>query len=106
METPKLGRLVEGNPGRDAVHVAIAPVEAGEDLEPGEGVGVADDGKAYNAFAHGIKYLGVVDPFIDECVVRKGQVFWLCLHPGAITSLRHVWSHSAFQVKVPEVANG
>ena len=105
MEAPKLGELVAGPAGRDAVHVAIAPVEAGEGLEPGEPVGLALDGKAYNAYASGVEPLGIVDPFLDFGV-KQGQRFFLCLYPGTITSLRHVWTHPAFQVKVPEVANG
>lgn len=106
MEAPKLGELVTGPAGRDAVHVAVAPVEAGEELLSGEEVGVDIDGKAYNAFARGIKPLGIVDPFLLSCKVMPSQRFWLCLYPGTVTSLRHVWSHPAFQVKVPEVSNG
>lgn len=38
MEQPKLGQLVTGEAYRDAVHVAVAPVEAAEPLHPGDHV--------------------------------------------------------------------
>ena len=105
MEVPKLGELITGPAGRDAVHVAVMPVDAGEPLEPGEWVGVMLNGKAYNAYAHGIELLGIVDPFL-EIGVNTGERFYLCLLPGTVTSLRHVWTHPGLVVKVPEVANG
>lgn len=95
MEAPKLGRLVEGNLGRDAVHVAIVPVEAGQELWPGGHTGIGEDGLAYNALMRNVKAVGIVDPFLATSV-DKGQRFYLCLFPGTITSLRHVWSHPAF----------
>jgi hypothetical protein len=37
---PKLGRLIGGdNVQRDAVHIAVAPVIAGETLKPGTRIG-------------------------------------------------------------------
>ncbi len=85
-----LGKLVDGDPGRDAVHIAVAPAEAGEPLKPGTHVGIGHDGRAYPL---GVFAIGVVDPFLRTKVVRSGQRFWLLLYPGTITSLRHEWTH-------------
>lgn len=87
----KLGELITGQECRDAILIAVAPIVAGEDLQPGQHVRVEDG----NAFASNESAVGVVDPFLREWV-RSGQQFWLCLYPRTITSLRHEWSHPAF----------
>lgn len=94
-DTLKLGNLVspENYGKRDAVHVAVAAVEAGENLKPGNHVGLSADGKA--VIKAGI---GIVDPFL-KVNVKKGDKFWLYLYPGSITSLEHKWSHPAFSEK-------
>lgn len=88
-----LGQLIDGEGSRDAVHVAIAPMIAGERLTPGQHIGISDDGKASAAASH----IGVVDPFLTS-EVQAGSKFCLCLYPGTIKSLRHVWTHPAFPV--------
>ncbi len=88
-----LGSIIDEHAGRDAIHVAVEPVEAGQILAPGIPV-LLKDGKAYRAF--GDEGIGVVDPFIKN-YVGEGQRFWLLLNPRTITSLRHVWSHPAFE---------
>lgn len=92
-ETPNIGHLIEGQAFRDAIHVAVAPVEAGEDLPPGQRVAL-HSGKAYADVWE--KCIGIVDPFLKE-LVQKGERFWLFLYPGSIESLRHVWTHPAFK---------
>lgn len=90
-----LGTIIGNSEGRDAIHLAVEPVEAGERLKRGEHVYLRD-GKAYgNTGATGLNLLGIVDPFIDDAV-QKGQRFWLVVYPRQITSLRHVWTHPAF----------
>lgn len=88
---PKLGKIVRGNPRRDAIHVAVIAVEAGQLLPPGAHVGRMPDG----AFGQQKDCLGVVDPFLVEDV-KKGQHFWLFLYPNTVTSLRHHWAHPGF----------
>lgn len=88
MSDVTLGKLVEGNPGRDAIHLAVVPMVAGEWLKRGFRVRI-EDGKAFAGVEGSI---GIVDPFLIADV-REGQTFWLCLYPKTITSLRHVWEH-------------
>lgn len=93
-----LGTIINAGEKRDAIHLAVEPVIAGEDLFPGEHIGLVDG----NAFRHNgdsldskIKLLGIVDPFLDM-PVAKGERFWLIVYPRQITSLRHVWAHPDF----------
>lgn len=85
--------------GRDAVHVAVVSVTAGEPMRPGEHV-MLEDAKAdplVAIFADvGEETIGIVDPFLER-KVKKGQRFWLYLYPRTITSLRHNWTHPAFE---------
>jgi len=85
-----LGTVIGESERRDAIHLAVEPVIAGERLYCGQHVGILD-GKA-NTKA---KHVGVVDPFLKEGV-EIGQRFWLVVYPRTITSLRHVWSHPDF----------
>lgn len=94
MESPKLGQLITDFQQKDAVHFAIAPVTAYEDLLPGEDIGFTTSsqeivGKTAN------KKLGIVDPFL-RVKVKKGERFWMYLYPNTITSLRHDWEHPSF----------
>jgi hypothetical protein len=89
----------DGKEGRDAIHIAITPMVAGERLVPGQRVTMrADPGARFTAVpASGDKGIGIVDPFLDlNTVIWPGDRFWLFLHPGSITSLRHEWTHPAF----------
>ncbi len=88
----QLGQIITTEQQRDAVHIAVAPVEAATRLLPGYPVELDASGRAVMAKERGI---GVVDPFL-EIGVPKGGRFWLFLYPGSITGLRHEWSHPAF----------
>ena len=91
--TPNLGELPPVDAEKDAVHVAVAPVIAGEKLYPGQHI-ILVGGKA-KATQTGI---GIVDPYLTT-PVNEDQPFWLFLYPNTITSLRHDWSHPAFPAK-------
>lgn len=90
MSDLKLGHIIETEQSRDAIHVAVAPVIAGERLPPGAHVNLIH-GKA----ATSSKPIGIVDPFLKRDVM-PGQKFWLFLYPQTVTSLRHEWEHPAF----------
>lgn len=84
-----LGTTIGAAAKRDAIHLAIDPVFAGEQLAPGTRVIVHNRvaRKAIPGFE-----IGIVDPFLTRDVV-PGERFWLVILPRTIQSLRHVWSH-------------
>lgn len=84
--------IPEGS-GRDAIHLAVEPVVAGEVICPNDDI-LVKDGVAYKP-RHGEKALGKADPFAPK-FIPKGTRFWLVIYPRQITSLRHVWSHPDF----------
>lgn len=96
-----LGTIIDEHAGRDAIHLAVEPVIAGEELAPGQHIGVQDG----HAFSDGVKYVGIVDPFLPR-PVRVGERFWLVVFPRTITSLRHVWSHPDFPERVSVTSPG
>lgn len=96
-----LGMIHEYNEHRDAIHLGVEPIEAGESLKASVHIGIGSDGKAYSITKNpDIKPVGIVDPFLSV-TVKKGERFWLVVYPRAITSLRHVWEHPDFP---PELA--
>lgn len=91
---------------RDAIHLAVEPVEAGQLLTPGHHIGLGPDGKAYIAGSRivtaetqpngvVVEALGIVDPFLTV-MIDPGEHFWLVVYPRQISSLRHVWEHPKF----------
>lgn len=98
MDTLHIGSIITTEQHRDAVHMAIVPVVAGQDLQIGQHVGLKDS-LALNA-SKSLPAIGIVDPFL-KAPVKKGQKFWLFLYPGSITSLRHDWTHPAFEPAKP-----
>jgi len=93
-----IGRLIQGDAHRDAIHVAVLPATAGEQLRPGQRVTIDKNGKT--AFGAPLVLVnncpdptvGIVDPFLYQ-PVEPGQDFYVFLLPGSITSLRHDWTH-------------
>ena len=95
METARLGKLIDGEAGRDAIHIAIAPVVAAEKLYTGQLIGFPNDGDTINVSSRASKLIGIVDPFLPN-IVLPGDQFYMLLLPNTITSLRHEWVHPAF----------
>jgi hypothetical protein len=88
-----LGTIIGPNEKRDAIHLAVIPVKAGQNLNRAEHVYLYE-GTAFRADEASHR-IGIVDPFLDDDGVKKGQHFWLVIYPRVITSLRHVWTHPA-----------
>lgn len=95
MEQAKLGQLIDETAQRDAIHIAIAPVVAGMDLEPGQRVGFFKGNEIVTGVS-GVPSVGIIDPFLKE-TVKAGQRCWLFLFPNTVTSLRHEWTHPLFK---------
>jgi hypothetical protein len=89
-----IGKLIDQERHRDAIHIAVAPIEAAHELRPGERIGI-HEGKAFGAAVGLITAIGIVDPFLTH-VILPGQKFYMFLFPGSISSLRHEWEHPAF----------
>lgn len=86
-----LGTIISDQEKRDAIHLAVEPIVAVEKLYPGQDVGLVEGGAGRSD-----KPVGIVDPFLKTPVL-KGERFWLVVYPRQIQSLRHVWSHPAFE---------
>lgn len=94
-----LGTIIGPDEKRDAIHLAVLPAMAGARLYPGQSISLRDGIAVPDE-----KGLGIVDPFIVGAV-QPEQRFWMVLRPRIITSLRHVWSHPAFEDE-PGVSGG
>lgn len=88
-----LGTILDGDAGRDAIHLAVEPVVADEFLRAGQHVGFMPNGRVGQWPPN--ERVGIVDPFLTK-PVQTGQRFWLVVYPRQITSLRHVWEHPGF----------
>lgn len=98
MSDTMVGDVLTGNPERDAIHIAVAPVIAHERLYPGMHIGLLynnpDDQNTVASQAVE-KKIGIVDPFLSR-YVEPGEKFWMFLYPYTITGLKHVWTHPVF----------
>lgn len=91
-----LGTIIGPDEKRDAIHLAVFPLQAGENLMRGWHVKLGEAGCALmRDSTSDDAAVGIVDPFLDQ-PVRAGEWFWLVVYPRQITSLRHVWEHPAF----------
>ena len=87
-----LGTVIDHTGTRDAIHLAVISMVAGENLNAGNHVKVIGDKAYYCSRNFGF---GIVDPFLTVPVAR-GEKFWLVVYPRQITSLMHVWEHPNF----------
>jgi hypothetical protein len=85
-----LGTIIGPGEKRDAIHLAVLPVVAGERLYPGQAISARDGIAMPDAYG-----IGIVDPFLGAAVEPE-EHFWMVIKPRLITSLRHVWTHPAF----------
>lgn len=118
---PRLGKVLESPQPRDAIHIAVASVQVapGQKLRPGQRVGFIPPGnnlvmspglyywkevpglvtgEAIQDQQFSVTYAGIIDPYLDRMAV-EGEWVWLCMDQGSITSLRHDWTHPAFERK-------
>jgi len=88
---PKLGQKIPDDIEvmRDAIHVAVFPCIADDNMEPGTAVRINEDGTASDGYSDNV---GIVDPFLD-CPVYVGEKFWVFLFPNTVTGMRHQWQH-------------
>ncbi len=101
-----LGKLISNTQQRDAIHIAVAPVVSANEtpLAPGQPIGISSAGSDGTVYVKAnAESIGIVDPFLKYKVLN-GQRFWLFLYPATITSLRHEWTHPAFQAAAEEVS--
>ncbi len=89
-----LGKILKRTGQRDAIHIAVAPVTADEDLKPGQMIGLVKGSTELVRGSSGIP-IGIVDPFLFGGV-KKGDQFYMLLMPNTVTSMRHQWTHPAF----------
>jgi len=87
-----LGTIIDATQKRDAIHLAVEPVVAGERLHPGDHITIENGVASPTVVGAG---LGIVDPFLPK-PVERGQRFWFVMYPRQVRSLRHVWTHPAF----------
>lgn len=98
-----IGQLLTDETLRDAIHIAVVPVIAAQDLWPGRKVKLVYGSTNTVALQDYGGHIGVIDPFLPG-MVRKGQKCWLFLTPNTVTGMRHEWTHPEFDQ--PHVAAG
>ena len=93
-DAPQLGiRPTHEISTRDAAHVSIVSVIAGESIKPGQGIGIFKmDGGDIIVVDMGTANIGIADPFLTS-QIAKGERFWMCMRPNTVSAVRHVWSH-------------
>jgi len=97
-EVPAVGSLITSDDvKRDAIHIAVVPAIANENMFPGQKVGFFMNLglvgiKRFLASPKADKLVGIVDPYLSRPVFQ-GEKFWVFVFPNTITSLRHEWSH-------------
>lgn len=99
-----IGKLITTeNPQRDAIHIAVAPVISDDKLFPGQPVSLKP-GTKDKVVASLTNPLGIVDPFLVG-PLYPGQRFYIFLYPNTVTSLRHEWTHPAFDPHKPSTVS-
>lgn len=87
MSKSVLGREPEVFGEKDAVHVPIVSVRAGQYLIPGLPCSLDGRGEAQ---LNKINPIGIIDPF-RQSDIEKGQLCWLLLYPHIVIDVKHTW---------------
>lgn len=95
MSDVKLGEVIRDPQKRDAIHIAVAPVIADEELKPGQHVGFTESQNMVRVGSQS-RHIGIVDPFLKHAVY-EGDQFWMFLYPNTVTGMRHEWEHPDFK---------
>lgn len=89
---------------RDAIHLAVEAVVAGNSLTVGQKIGIIagvafpagmDMDLVESGLLGKVPYHGIVDPFLPRGPVT-GESFWFVMAPRVVKSLRHVWEADGF----------
>ena len=106
MSEVKLGKKIKKGKGqKDAIHIAVVPLIAGERLYKGHKIKLKfnTDNVALDASYDEENAFGIVDPFLDEYSVEAGQEFYGLVFPGTVTGMRHEWQHPKFGIAKREL---
>lgn len=92
--------LTDEHTERDAIHIALLPVIAGEDVSPGQTLRFAygSTSRVLRCEEHynDVKdIVGIADPFIKGWDIPAGTRFWMFMLPNTVTGMRHEWKHPA-----------
>jgi hypothetical protein len=71
---------------KDAIHVAIVAVRAGQLVQPGQRCGLNEHREA----VPNEKGVGVADPFVKGPILT-GTSFWLLMAQDEVPNVQHVW---------------
>lgn len=96
MNSVEVGKLITSPQERDAIHIAVLPVVAAEQLRTGQDIGFVYGSRTLvkaKDRCYGLEAVGIVDPFLPQYYVEKGQEFWMFLFPNTVTGMRHHWQH-------------
>ncbi len=102
MSETLLGQLAPKDASRDAIHIACAPVTSDVTIYPGEHLYLVEGSSdkvrpvRLSRSSGTPATVGISDPYL-KVSITAGQLFWLCLYPKTVTSLRHEWTHPAFK---------
>ena len=86
-----IGNFLENEQAvRDAVHIAVVPVNISQGCYAGSSVKIMNN-TAYPCSEN--ERIGIVDPFLSEAYIGENKKAFVFLNPGSISSLVHLWTH-------------
>jgi hypothetical protein len=91
-----LGKLQDKAGVKDAVHVAIVSVRAGQLIKPGSRCSLNE----FNEAVVNNKGYGIADPWLNSNI-KTGDIFLLILGQNEIPNVRHVWEHPTVKFDPP-----